>query len=210
MFETRGERQKELVKTIETKDITFVYGPAGTGKTAITIWKGLELHDKKKNNGLVITRPLVQVDGDLGFLPGTVDEKIGPYMAVVDEFLQYYPGYQRMVEQKDSKIGMAKLEYLPLELMRGRTFENKYIVLDEAQNCTMKQMQMFLTRLGKDSKMVITGDLNQCDLRVTINGLEDALNRFASHSQIGIVRFKLEDIQRHGLVGDIIRAYGNH
>jgi len=179
----------------------MAYGPSGTGKTALAVWKGLQYYDRQKVDGLVITRPIVQVDGDIGTFPGDEDEKYKPYMEVIDQFLMDYPGYQRLK-------GSTKIDFVPLELMRGRTFENRFVILDEAQNTTISQMKMFLTRLGKESRMVITGDLRQCDLRPGVkNGLQDAIERFEDNRHFGFVRFKTEDIQRHGIIAEIIKAY---
>ncbi len=206
MFETRGERQAEFIKLIKEKDIVFGFGPAGTGKSFLAANIGSEFLLSKKMQYIVYTKPCVQVDGDWGFLPGDMKEKSAPYKQVLDEF------FQESLDDKYQKFEHeGKIKFEPLEFMRSKTFNNTFCILDEAQNCTINQMKMFLTRLGKESKMVILGDLKQCDLEhLVLNGLSDALRRFNTpqwKNEIGITKFKIDDIQRHDLVGKIIREY---
>lgn len=205
-FETRGERQKELVQAIKDRDIVFGYGPAGTGKTFLTANIGAQfLLKNTRERKIVYTKPNVQVDGDWGFLPGDMDDKSAPHKKVLDEF------FQEALDDEYQKLSHnGTLKFEPLEFMRSKTFNDSFCILDEAQNTTVNQMKMFLTRLGKNSKMMIIGDLKQCDLSIINNGLSDALKRFSYEkwiNKIGIVKFKIEDIQRHDLVGEIIREY---
>jgi len=206
MFEARGERQTEFVKLIKEKDIIFGFGPAGTGKSFLAANMASEWLKKHRGSQIIFSKPLIQVDGDLGFLPGDLDEKTAPYKQVLDEFFQ-----EALCEQYQKLISDDRVRFECLEFMRGKTFSNSFIILDEAQNSTVNQMKMFLTRLGKDSKMVILGDLRQCDLDNNfINGLSDVIERFDGPNwkdEIGIVKFKIEDCQRHGLVGKIVRKY---
>lgn len=206
MFETRGERQAEFVRFMKEKDISFGFGPAGTGKTFLSSMVAAQFLLSHRGARIIYTKPCVQVDGDWGFLPGDMEEKSQPYRQVLDEFFQ-----EALCEKYQKLIHDGNIEFAPLEFMRGKTYNNCFIILDEAQNTTVNQMKMFLTRLGKDSKMVILGDLRQCDLQNNfINGLSDALKKFDCSkwkNEIGVTKFKIEDIQRNGIVGKIIEEY---
>lgn len=213
-WETIGDRQAEMKRLIDTCDIVIAYGPAGTGKTLVSTFTGLSYLDAGKVAGIVVTRPLVEVDEKIGTLPGGLDAKVEPHLATIDEFLKDHPRYQQLTyrydENSEEKPMARELETVPLGLMRGRTFNNRYVIMDEAQNSTKRQMEMFLTRLGKESKMVITGDPDQCDLKDTsLNGLTHAIKLFAGHARIATVKFGLEDVQRHDLVAEVITAYAN-
>lgn len=210
-WETIGERQAAMRRAIDEYDIVFGIGCAGTGKTLVSTFTGLNFLDENTVNGIVVTRPLVEVDGKLGALPGGVEQKVEPHLATIDEFLKEHPRYLELTYRysNDEQKPLAReLEPLPLEYMRGRTFTNKYVILDEAQNTTRRQMEMVMTRLGKGSKLVITGDPSQCDLaKPELNGLSHALTIFGAHPRIKIITFTLADVQRHDLVADVIRAY---
>jgi phosphate starvation-inducible PhoH-like protein len=205
-WETRGERQAEFVKLIKSKDIVFGFGPSGTGKSFLAANMAVEFLKKNRGSEIIFTKPLVQVDGDLGFLPGDLEEKTAPYKQVLDEFFQ-----EALNEQYQKLISEERVKFSCLEFMRGKTFSNAFVILDEAQNCTVNQTKMFLTRLGKNSKMVILGDLNQSDIGdLCLNGLSDALHKFNLphwYADMGFVKFRIEDIQRHGIVGKIVREY---
>lgn len=212
-WETVGERQAEMLRAIHEFDIVFATGPAGTGKTLVSTFTGLTYLDERKVDGIVVTRPLIEVDGKLGALPGGVEQKVSPHLATIDEFLKDHPRYQELTyayDPAEEKPLYRELETIPLELMRGRTFNRKYVIFDEAQNATKRQMEMVLTRLGKESKLVITGDVTQCDLlRPELNGLSHALSILGNHPRIKVCTFTLDDVQRHGLVADVIRAYSD-
>lgn len=211
-WETIGERQAEMKRLIDERDIIIAIGPAGTGKTLVSTFTGLNYLDEGRVDGIVVTRPLVEVDEKIGTLPGGLDAKVEPHLATIDEFLKEHPRYQSLTyrhdEHDEEKPLHRELETVPLGLMRGRTFNNRYIIADEAQNMTKRQMEMLMTRLGKGSKLIITGDPNQCDLqRPELNGLSHAIRLFEGHARIAIIRFTLADVQRHDLVAEVITAY---
>ena len=203
----RNKNQVRYLKELEddTKNIVFAIGLAGTGKTILGVQHGIRMLQAGNISKIVITRPAVSVDEELGFLPGTLNEKMAPWTRpIMDVFLDYYQqrNINRMLEE-------GIIEISPLAYMRGRTFHDSYIVFDEAQLSTVSQMKMALTRLGENSKMVVTGDLVQAD-RGTSNGLQDFINRLENQetSRISIVRFTLNDIERHPVVQDVLNIYG--
>ncbi len=197
------KNQEEYINKISRYDITFGIGPAGTGKSYIAIavaLRELRLGNIKK---IILTRPIVEADENLGFLPGTLEEKIDPYIRPLYDAI-----YDMLSPQEFEQITQNKqLELAPLAYMRGRTLTNAFVVLDEAQNATVNQMKMFLTRLGQNSKMVITGDITQIDLQKQGSGLIDALNKVQDIKDISIHKFEANDSVRHGLVKKIIEAY---
>ena len=204
----RNKNQIRYLKELEddTKNIVFAIGLAGTGKTILGVQHGIRMLQAGNISKIIITRPAVSVDEELGFLPGTLNEKMAPWTRpIMDVFLDYYQqrNINRMLEE-------GIIEISPLAYMRGRTFHDSYIVFDEAQLCTTSQMKMALTRLGENSKMVVTGDLAQAD-RGESNGLHDFINRLESRStsRISIVRFSLNDIERHPVVQDVLNIYGD-
>lgn len=203
----RNKNQARYLKELEddTKNIVFAIGLAGTGKTILGVQHGIRMLQAGNTSKIIITRPAVSVDEELGFLPGTLNEKMAPWTRpIMDVFLDYYQqrNINRMLEE-------GIIEISPLAYMRGRTFHDSYIVFDEAQLCTTSQMKMALTRLGENSKMVVTGDLAQAD-RGTNNGLYDFINRLEAHStpRISIVKFTVNDIERHPVVQDVLTIYG--
>lgn len=205
MFQTfewspRTQNQSLLRLLIKEKVITFAIGPAGTGKTFVALGTALELYRKNTINGIVVTRPLVPVGQNFGHLPGTIDEKIAPYMFPIVDLLKDF-GAQSLIDGPVSII-----EYCALELMRGRTFHNKLVIVDEAQNTTTKQIEMAMTRLGDGSKMVICGDIHQTDLKGT-NGLSVAAGLFFQEEEFGLVKFGIEDIQRQGITKIITEKF---
>jgi len=198
--------QITLRDTIRKKRITLAVGPAGTGKTFVTVCVAFEELFARRVSGIIVSRPLVPAGREFGFLPGTLEEKISPFLAPIHETILdlNLPNTQSILEGLDDTI-----ECVPLELMRGRTFTEKFIIIDEAQNATPKQIEMAMTRLGRDSRMVFCGDINQTDLRVT-NGLLVALNLFKLEEEFGIVKFGLEDIQREGITRTVIEKFGEY
>jgi|TARA_R110000868_G_scaffold171065_1_gene406710 phosphate starvation-inducible protein PhoH and related proteins len=190
----------------ENKNIVFGIGPAGTGKTMVACLAGVKSFLSGEVERLVVTRPAVSADEDLGFLPGTLEEKMAPWTRpIFDVFREYF--YANEIE------GMIKegiIEISPLAYMRGRTFKNSYIIADEMQNATPNQMKMLLTRIGEGSKMVVTGDLGQAD-RLKDNGLIDFCNHLnnAETSRISTVYFKHGDIERHEVVTEVLKVYGD-
>ena len=202
----KNPAQKRFYKTISTKDITFGIGPAGCGKTYLSVHKALrELGDKdSKIDGIVIVKPLVEAAGEkIGFLPGDVEEKTAPFMMSFYYNMEQIIGKQRLQVLKDSNT----IQVIPMAYMRGITLSDKFVILDEAQNATPEQIKMFVTRLGENSKYIITGDLAQSDIKQGKSGLEDAIKRFAGVHGVGLAQFKEKDIVRHSLVRRLLKRY---
>jgi phosphate starvation-inducible protein PhoH and related proteins len=190
----------------ESKNILFAIGPAGTGKTLLAVQMGIKMFQEGKVDKIIVTRPAVSVDEDLGFLPGTLNEKMAPWTRPIFDVLGEY--YQQKVIE--SMLYEGVIEISPLAYMRGRTFKNAYIIADEMQNATQNQMKMLLTRLGENSKMVVTGDLAQAD-RLRDNGLIDFITKIEGKklSHIDVVRFDQQDIERHDAVAEVLKLYGD-
>ena len=202
----KNPAQKRFYKTISSKDITFGIGPAGCGKTYLSVHKALrELGDKdSKIDGIVIVKPLVEAAGEkIGFLPGDVEEKTAPFMMSFYYNMEQIIGKQRLQVLKDSNT----IQVIPMAYMRGITLSDKFVILDEAQNATPEQIKMFVTRLGENSKYIITGDLAQSDIKRGMSGLEDAIKRFAGVHGVGLASFKEKDIVRHSLVRRLLKRY---
>ena len=196
--------QKKYLDAVNNHDITFAVGPAGTGKTYQAVASAVSALKDKTVNKIVITRPAVEAGESLGFLPGDLKEKIDPYLTPL------YDALNDMIEKDKLKffIDSRVIEIAPLAYMRGRTLHNAFIILDEAQNATTIQMKMFLTRLGVTSKAIITGDLTQIDLPNKISsGLIQAIDILKNIDGISCINFDSEDVVRHTLVKDIIKAY---
>jgi phosphate starvation-inducible PhoH-like protein len=190
----------------DNKNILFAIGPAGTGKTLLAVQMGIKLYQEGKIDKIIVTRPAVSVDEDLGFLPGTLNEKMAPWTRPIFDVLgEYY-------QQKDieNMLYEGVIEISPLAYMRGRTFKNAYVIADEMQNATQNQMKMLLTRLGENSKMVVTGDLNQAD-RLKDNGLVDFIDKIKGQrlDHIDAVYFDSHDIERHQAVKEVLDIYGD-
>lgn len=196
--------QKKYIEELEKKDIVFVIGPAGTGKSYLAIVAGLIYLKEERVKKIILTRPVVEAGERLGFLPGDLQQKVNPYLKPLYDFLEEFLGYERLERLLEKK----KLEVVPLAYMRGRTFKNAFVLLDEAQNTTPLQMKMFLTRFGSGSKMVITGDITQIDLEKNQkSGLLHAWKILRNVDEIGFVELNKEDIVRHDLVKKIVIAY---
>ncbi len=202
----KNPAQKRFYKTISKKDITFGIGPAGCGKTYLSVHRALrELGDKNNHiDGIVIVKPLVEAAGEkIGYLPGDVEEKTAPFMMSFYYNMEQIIGKQRLQILKDSNI----IQVIPLAFMRGITLANKFVILDEAQNATPEQIKMFVTRIGEHSKYIITGDLEQSDISKHKSGLEDAIKRFAGVHGVGLASFKEKDVVRHSLVKRLLKRY---
>ena len=200
----KTKNQEIFLKQMKTKDIVFAVGPAGTGKTYMAVAYAVSLFVEAKINRIVLSRPAVEAGERLGFLPGDMKEKIDPYLRpLYDALYEMMPG-----EEIDRKMANNLIEIAPLAFMRGRTLNKSFIILDEAQNTLSTQMKMFLTRLGQDSKMIITGDLSQKDLPDNAkSGMQDAMEKLEKVKDIGFVHLNSSDVCRHSLVEKIINAY---
>ncbi len=200
-------KQREYVKAIETSDLVFGLGPAGTGKTYLAVALAIVALREKTVSRIVLTRPVVEAGESLGFLPGDIQAKVNPY------FRPLYDALNEMLEFEKYQKYMEKnvIEIAPLAYMRGRTLNDSFIILDEAQNTTPEQMKMFLTRLGEGSKAVITGDLTQVDLPSNKkSGLKDVERILKGIKSIKFTHFSKHDVVRHDLVQKIIEAYENY
>ena len=202
----KNTAQKRFYETVSKKDITFCIGPAGCGKTYLSVHRALrELGDKQsKIDGIVIVKPLVEAAGEkLGYLPGDIEEKTLPFMMSFYYNMEQIIGKQRLEMLKANNV----IQVIPMAYMRGITLSDKFVILDEAQNATPEQIKMFVTRLGSNSKYIITGDLAQSDIKRGSSGLEDAVKRFAGVRGVGLASFKEKDIVRHSLVRRLLKRY---
>ena len=195
--------QKDYVESIDKNTIVFGIGPAGTGKTYLAMAKAVQALQRKEVSRIILTRPAVEAGERLGFLPGTLSEKIDPYLR---------PLFDALHEMLDPDavprmIATGTIEVAPLAYMRGRTLNDSFIILDEAQNTTAEQMKMFLTRLGFNSKMVITGDITQVDLQGGVSGLRVASRVLVNVDDVYFSQMSSSDVIRHPLVGKIVDAY---
>jgi phosphate starvation-inducible PhoH-like protein len=195
--------QEDYINKIENHTLTFCIGPAGTGKTFCAAIAAANAFKNKEVDRIIITRPLVEAGEKIGFLPGDMKEKVDPYVAPFVDALKRIMGSG----QVEALIEHEKIEFLPLAFMRGHSWNNTFVVLDEAQNVTKSQMKLFLTRIGKGTKVIVDGDISQKDIEAF--GLDDALERLARVKGIAVHEFTTEDIVRSGIVRDIIRAYSN-
>ena len=194
--------QKEYLDYIRTKTITFGMGPAGTGKTYLAMAMAVAALNRKEVGRILLTRPVVEAGENLGFLPGTLTEKIDPYIRPLYDAL-----FDMMDPVRANKLlAEGVIEIAPLAFMRGRTLNDSFIILDEAQNTTSQQMKMFITRLGMGSKMVITGDMTQTDLPKGISGLQTVRQVLEGIDEIGFIEFQTRDVVRNSLVSKIIAA----
>ena len=200
-------RQLEYLKAMEKNDVVFGLGPAGTGKTYLAMAMGLSLLKAKRVGRVVLTRPAVEAGEALGFLPGDLREKVAPYLRPLYDAIHDMVGH----EEGERYLADGTIEIAPLAFMRGRTLARSFVILDEAQNTTREQMFMALTRLGEESRMVVTGDGSQVDLKPNVpSGLFEAERALAGVEGIGFVRFSGVDVVRHPVVGRIIEAYDAH
>jgi phosphate starvation-inducible protein PhoH and related proteins len=200
----RTQGQARYIQSIRDHDITFAVGPAGTGKTYLAVAVAVEALKHHQIRKIVLVRPAVEAGESLGFLPGDLHAKINPYLRPLLDALHEMMDYDQMKRYMEQDV----IEVIPLAYMRGRTLNESFIILDEAQNTTIAQMKMFLTRMGQGSKIVISGDTTQIDLpRPSASGLIDAVARLRDISGVNIVQLNKSDIVRHRLVQDIVRAY---
>ncbi|WP_270643312.1 PhoH family protein [Ligilactobacillus salivarius] len=200
--------QCQYVQMIKNNDLTFGIGPAGTGKTYLAVVMAVAALKRREVDRLILTRPAVEAGESLGFLPGDLKEKVDPYLRPIYDALNSILG----AEHVERLIERGVIEIAPLAYMRGRTLDKAFVILDEAQNTTRAQMKMFLTRLGFGSKMIVNGDASQIDLPKghSQSGLVDAENRLKGLPHIAFVNFDANDVVRHPVVSEIIRAYENN
>lgn len=200
--------QRQYVQMIKNNDLTFGIGPAGTGKTYLAVVMAVAALKRREIDRLILTRPAVEAGESLGFLPGDLKEKVDPYLRPIYDALNSILG----AEHVERLIERGVIEIAPLAYMRGRTLDKAFVILDEAQNTTRAQMKMFLTRLGFGSKMIVNGDASQIDLPKghSQSGLVDAENRLKGLPHIAFVNFDANDVVRHPVVSEIIRAYENN
>ena len=200
----RSENQKKYFELLNHKDIVFTDGPAGTGKTFIAVAKAVSSLQEGKIKKIILSRPAVEAGEKLGFLPGDLKEKVDPFLRPIYDALYEMLPY----DQVEKKISNNVIEIAPIAFMRGRTLEDCFIILDEAQNTTRTQMKMFLTRLGRNSQMVIVGDSTQIDLvSKDDSGFIDASEKLTKINDIGFITLQEKDVVRHDVVRKIINAY---
>ena len=203
-IKVKNVTQFKYIETIENSTITFGIGPAGTGKTFLAVASAVKMYTDEKIKKIVLTRPAVEAGERLGYLPGDLSQKIDPYLVPLFDSLEYFFGnetLQYLIEKRN-------IEIVPLAYMRGRTLNNACIILDEAQNATVSQIKMFLTRLGEASKMIITGDESQIDLHNRdFSGLKKTRKSLSNIEEISVVEFKNSDIVRNKIVSKILEVF---
>ena len=200
-IEAKTENQKDYIRDLVENDVIFCIGPSGSGKSFIAAGIAANKIFKNEIDQIIVTRPLVCARKDIGSLPGELDDKIKPYLLPMEENLKYFLGrdyYGKLFNDR-------RIRYEPLELMRGATFNDSYMILDEAQNCTIEQIKMFITRMGKESKVMINGDIRQTDIR-NFSGLMDCVDRLEDVEGVATSRLYNEDIQRNGIIGRVLEA----
>ena len=204
-FQAKTENQRLLMEKIKNHSVTICVGPAGTGKTHIALVTALGALDRAESRQIILARPAVEAGGEkLGFLPGDMEQKVNPYLRPLHDILRFLLGRQ----ESEKRLMRGDIDVIPLAFMRGLTFNDAVIVLDEAQNATIGQVKMVLSRLGRKSKIIIVGDIGQSDLPATgVSGLADAASRLKQISGVALHEFSDKDIVRPALVRDILRAY---
>lgn len=198
----RSDGQKELIDAIDNKNLTLALGPAGTGKTYLAVAKAVEALEKGDVEKIILSRPAMEAGESLGYLPGALEDKMAPYLRPLFDALGDRLGGKKVRQYMDD----GTIEIAPVGFMRGRTLNNAFVVIDEAQNCTYQQLKMLLSRLGWNSTMVVTGDPAQSDLLDGMSGLSDIATKLQTNGNIGSVRLKQEDIVRHPLVAEMLEV----
>lgn len=197
----RSENQRKYIQALKNNDIVLCHGPAGSGKTHIAVGMAVQMLKRNHIERLILCRPIVDSGNSIGYLPGGIIEKVGPYLTPFFDELSYYVNYKHITKM----MAEGTLEICPLTMMRGRSFNDCFVILDEAQNATMTEIRMFLTRIGANSKMVLAGDLRQSDLHPSFieGGLETCVERLAKVEGVSIVELMSRDIVRHHLISVI-------
>lgn len=203
----RTQNQIKLVEACNNEDLVFAIGPAGTGKTYVAVAMAVRALKDKKVRKIILTRPAVEAGENLGFLPGDLNEKLAPYLQPLYDALRDMIPAEKLRQYTEN----GTIQVAPLAYMRGRTLDNAFVILDEAQNTTKMQMKMFLTRMGKSAKFIVTGDITQIDLpRNQGSGLQDAMKILDKVKGIGFVQFNEKDVVRHELVKKILNSYNKY
>ena len=206
-IKTQSNNQSIYIKTIRENDLSFGIGPAGTGKTYLAVAAAIEALQKQIVSKIILVRPAVEAGERLGFLPGDLSQKVDPYLRPMYDALHEMLGF----DQVNHLIERRTIELAPLAFMRGRSLNESFIILDEAQNTTIEQMKMFLTRMGFGSKSVVNGDITQIDLPSDkVSGLKHAVEVLTGIEGIGIINFNHSDVVRHKIVKNIVEAYEKH
>jgi phosphate starvation-inducible PhoH-like protein len=204
IIRSRSLNQFNMVNAIEKDDLLFAVGPAGSGKTYTAVALAVKALKEKRVRKIILTRPAVEAGENLGFLPGDLKEKLDPYLQPLYDALRDMIPNSKLTEYLEDKV----IQIAPLGFMRGRTLDNAFVILDEAQNTTEAQLKMFLTRMGKSAKFIVTGDITQVDLpKHQKSGLKSALNLFKDQKDISIVNLNEDDVVRHPLVKKIIKVF---
>ncbi len=196
----RSENQRRLLEALAAHHLTLALGPAGTGKTYLAISAAVEALEEGRVARIVLTRPAIEAGEHLGYLPGDLQEKLAPYLRPLYDALSDRLGGKRL----RARLGDGSIEIAPVAYMRGRTLNNAFVVIDEAQNCTYSQLKMLLTRLGWHATMVLTGDPDQTDLLPGVSGLADIARRLEALEAVTVIRLEEADIVRHPLVGEML------
>ena len=197
----KTQNQKNYILSIIENDIRFCFGPSGTGKSFVAAGIAAQHLNRQKTSQIIVTRPLVCAGKNLGAVPGEIDDKVKPYLKPMEENLKFFLGNKKFKKLMDEDI----IKFEPLELMRGASFHNSYMILDEAQNCTLDQIKMFITRIGENSKVIINGDIKQTDLKDG-SGLRICINKLTEIKGVGICEFNHNDIQRNSIISSILVA----
>ncbi len=201
-IKAKSKGQTELMEAIDAKNLVMALGPAGTGKTYLAIAKAVEALEAGKVGRIVLSRPAVEAGESIGYLPGDMEDKLAPYLRPLYDALSDRLSMKRV----RALIAEGAIEIAPVGYMRGRTLNNAFVVIDEAQNCTFMQLKMLLTRLGWNSTMVVTGDPNQSDLLPGVSGLAEVADKFEAVANIAVVRLAEQDIVRHPLVAEMLHV----
>ena len=197
----KTQNQKNYILSIVENDITFCFGPSGTGKSFVAAGITAEHLNHQKTSQIIVTRPLVCAGKNLGSVPGEIEDKVKPYLKPMEENLKFFLGNKRFNRLLCEDI----IKFEPLELMRGANFHDSYMILDEAQNCTLDQIKMFITRIGENSKVIINGDIKQTDLKDG-SGLKICIEKLDGSDGVGICEFTHSDIQRNSIIRSILMA----